>query len=341
MTPWEGHVAIHIQRREFVVTLGGAVVAWPLAARAQQPERMRRIGVLVAAYTQADREGQARIAAFLDTSKSLGWTDGRNVRIEYRWAAGDADRGKYFATELVRSAPDVMVANGNPVLIELHRLTSTIPIVFTQVSDPVGSGIVAGLARPGGNITGFTNFEPEMGGKWVGLLKEAAPNMSRVAVVFGSDARATVALLRAAEAVAPALAVEVTAVDLHDGAEIERAIAGFASQPNGGLIVTPYPSAVANRASIIVLAARHRLPAVYPFRYFATEGGVMSYGPDQIEQWRGAATYVDRILRGEKPGDLPVQAPTRFELVVNMKTAKALGLNIPPAFSLRAEEVIE
>jgi putative tryptophan/tyrosine transport system substrate-binding protein len=240
-----------------------------------------------------------------------------------------------------KTAPDVMVANGNPILIELHRLTSTIPIVFTQVSDPVGSGIVAGLARPGGTITGFTNFEPEMGGKWVGLLKEAAPSMTRVAVVFGSDAPATVALLRAAEMVAPALAVEVTPVDLHDAAEIEHTLAEFASRPNGGLIVTPYPRAIANRASIIVLAARHRLPAVYPFRYLATEGGLISYGPDQIEQWRGAATYVDRILRGEKPGDLPVQAPTKFELVINMKTAKALGLNIPPALPLRADEVIE
>jgi putative ABC transport system substrate-binding protein len=234
-----------------------------------------------------------------------------------------------------------MVANGNPLLIELHRLTSTIPIVFTQVSDPVGSGIVAGLARPGGNITGFTNFEPEMGGKWVELLKEVAPRMNRIAVIYGSDSRATVALLRAVEAVAPALAVEVTAVDLHHGVEIEHTIAEFASQPNGGLIVTPYPGGIANRASIIVLAARHRLPAVYPFRYFATEGGLMSYGPDQIEQWRGAATYVDRILRGEKPGDLPVQAPTKFELVVNMKTAKVLDIHVPTTLSARADEVIE
>ena len=328
-------------RREFITLLGGAAASWPVVARAQQAERMRRIGVLVAAYTQTDREGQARMAAFLDTLHRLGWADGRNVQIEYRWAAGDADRGKDFATELVRSTPNVMIANGNPVLIELHRLTSTIPIVFTQVSDPVGSGIVAGLAHPGGNITGFTNFEPEMGGKWVELLKEAAPTMSHVAVVYGSDAHATVALLRAAEAVAPALAVEVTAVDLYHGAEVERAIAGFASRPNGGLIVTPYPSAVANRASFIVLAARHRLPAVYPFSYFATEGGLMSYGPDQIDQWRGAATYVDRILRGEKPGDLPVQAPTKFELVVNMKTAKVLGIDVPTMLSARADEVIE
>jgi putative ABC transport system substrate-binding protein len=328
-----------LKRREFITLIGGAAAAWPLAARAQQ--RVRRIGVLVAAYTQTDREGQARVGALLDTLQRLGWADGHTVRIDYRWAGGDDDRGKAFATELIRSTPDVVVANGNPLLIELHRLTSTIPIVFTQVSDPVGSGIVGGLARPGGNITGFTNFEPEMGGKWVALLKEVSPLMSRIAVIYGSDSRATVALLRAAEAVAPTLAVEVTAVDLHQGVEIERAIAEFASQPNGGVIVTPYPSAVANRASIIVLAARHRLPAVYPFRYFATEGGLMSYGPDQIEQWRGAATYVDRILRGERPGDLPVQAPTKFELVVNMKTAKVLDIRVPTTLSATADEVIE
>jgi len=329
-----------MRRRDLITLLGGAA-AWPLAVRAQQREKMRRIGVLLAAYTQTDREGQTRIAAFLDTLGRLGWNDGRNIQIEYRWAAGDADRGKAFAAELVRSAPDVIVVNGYPALAELHRLTNMVAIVFTQVSDPVGSGLVASLARPGGNITGFSNFEPEMGGKWVGVLKEAAPNVSRVAVVFGSDHAPTIALLRAAEAVAPALAVEVTAVDVHADIEIERAIAGFASQPSGGLIVTPHPKPTANRASIIALAARYRMPAVYPFRYFATEGGLMSYGPDQTDQWRGAATYVDRILRGERPSELPIQAPTKFELVINLKTAKALGLNIPPAFPLRADEVIE
>jgi putative ABC transport system substrate-binding protein len=325
-------------RREFITLLGGAAAGWPLAARAQQP---RRIGVLISNYAQTDREGQARIAAFLDTFQRLGWTEGRNVRIEYRWDAGDAERAKASAAELVHSAPDVIVVVANAALAELHRLTSTIPIVFTQVSDPVGGGYVAGLAQPGGNITGFQNFEPAMGGKWLGVLKEAAPNLSRVAVLFGSDSAASVAVLRAAEALAPSLGVTVTAVDVRDGGEIERAIATFASQPDGGLIVVPHPYTVANRASIIILAAGHHLPAIYPFRYFATEGGMISYGPDQIEQWRGAATYVDRILRGAKPGDLPVQAPTKFELVVNLKTAKALGLNIPPAFPLRADEVIE
>jgi putative ABC transport system substrate-binding protein len=325
-----------MKRREFITLLGGAAAAWPLMARAQQP---RRIGMLMA-YSQTDREGQALIAAFLDRFQMLGWTEGRNVRIEYRWA-GDAERIKASAAELVRSAPDVIVAVAGLALAELHRLTSTIPIVFTQVGDPVDRGFVAGLARPGGNITGFQGFDAAMGGKWLGLLKEAAPNLSRAAVLFGSDVPANIAFLRAAEAVAPLLGITATAIDVHDGGEIEHAIATFASQPDGGLIVIPHPYMLANRASIIVLAARHRLAAIYPNRVFATEGGLLSYGIDQIDQWRGAATYVDRILRGEKPGNLPVQAPTRFELVINMKTAKALGLSIPPAFPLRADEVIE
>jgi putative tryptophan/tyrosine transport system substrate-binding protein len=332
---------VQLRRREFISLLGGAAAAWPLVARAQQAERMPRIGVLVGTYGQTDREGQDRVAVFLDTFRRLGWSDGRNVRIDLRWGAGDADRSKAFAAELVRSAPDVIVVVNNPTLAALQPLTRTIPIVFIQVSDPVGSGFVAGLARPGGNITGFQNFEPTMGGKWLGVLKEAAPNMSRAAVLFGSDIAVNVAYLRAAEAVAPSLGLQVAPIDIHAGVEIERAIATFASQPDGGLVVLPNPNATANRASIIILAARHRLPAIYPFRFFATEGGLMSYGIDQIDQWRGAATYVDRILRGEKPGDLPVQAPTKFELVINLKTAKATGLQIPPAFPLRADEVIE
>jgi putative tryptophan/tyrosine transport system substrate-binding protein len=327
-----------LRRRDFITLLGGAAAAWPLAARAQQP---RRIGVLISTWSQTDREGQASIAAFLDTFQRLGWTDGRNVRIEYRWGAGDSERIKASAAELVRSAPDAIVVATSLALAELQRLTSTIPIVFTQVSDSVDSGFVAGLARPGGNITGFQSFDPAMGGKWLGLLKEVAPNLSRVAVLFGSDLASNVAILRAAEAVAPSLGVTATADDLGHGGEIERAVATFASQPDGGLVVVPHPYTIANRASIIILAARHRLPAIYPYRYFATEGGLISYGPDQIDQWRGAATYADRILRGARPGDLPVQAPTKYELVINMKTAKALGLNIPPAFPLRADEVIE
>jgi putative tryptophan/tyrosine transport system substrate-binding protein len=328
-----------MNRRAFITLLGGAAT-WPLAVRAQQPERIRRIGVLML-YAQTDREGQARSAALLDTLQRLGWTDGRNVRIEYRWSAGDIGREKASAAELVRSTPDVIVVSGWTGLAELKRLTSTIPIVFTQVSDPVGSGLVASLARPAANISGFQNFEPAMGGKWVGVLKEAAPNMRRAAVLFGSDSAATVAMLHAAEAAAPSLDVQVTAVDVSGGDDIERAIATFASQPDGGLIVTPHSNLPANRASIILLAARHRLPAVYPFRYYAAEGGLMAYGSDQIDQWRGAATYVDRILRGEKPGELPVQAPAKYELVINLKTARVIGLNIPPALPLRADEVIE
>jgi putative ABC transport system substrate-binding protein len=327
-----------MKRRTFITLLGGAAAAWPLAARAQQP---RRIGVLMPSYSQTDREGQARITAFLDAFQKLGWTDGRNVRIEYRWDAGDVERAKVSAAESVHSAPDVIVVSAPTGLAELHRLTETIPIVFTQVSDPVGSGFAAGFARPGGNITGFQNFEPAMGGKWLGVLKEAAPNLTRTAVLFGSDTASNVAFLRAAEAVATRLGVTVTAIDVNNGGEIDRAVANFASRTDGGLIVVPHPYNAANRGSIIILAARYRLPAIYPFRYFATEGGLMSYGPDQIDQWRGAATYVDRILRGEKPGDLPVQAPTKYELVINLKTAKALGFDIPPGFPLRADEVIE
>lgn len=261
-----------MRRREFITLVGGTAIAWPLAVRAQQPDRVRRIGILIL-YSQTDREGQARLAAFLDTLQKLGWTDGRNVRIEYRWIAGDVDREKASTAELVRSTPDLIVVSGWTALAELHRLTSTIPVVFTQVSDPVGGGFVASLARPGGNISGFQNFEPAIGGKWLGVLKEAAPNMRRAAMLFGSDSVATVAMLHAAEAVAPSLGVQVTAVDIHSGVEIERAIATFASQPDGGLIITPHPGLIPNRGSIILSAARHRLPAVYPFRYFATEGG--------------------------------------------------------------------
>src|SRR5262245_53005933 len=274
-----------MRRRNFISLVGGAV-AWPLGVLAQQPDRVRRIGVLTL-YSQTDREGQARIAVFVDVLQRLGWTDGRNMRIEYRWSAGDAVREKASAAELVRSTTDVIVVAGWTGLAELQRLTSTIPVVFTQVSDPLGSGFVTSLARPGGNISGFQNFEPPIGGKWLGVLKEAAPNMRRAAVLFGSDSVATVAMLHAAEAVAPSLNVQVTAVDIHGdvgGVEIERAIATFASQPDGGLVITSHPSVPANRQSIILLAARHRLPTVYPFRYFAAEGGLMSCGPDTLDQ---------------------------------------------------------
>jgi putative tryptophan/tyrosine transport system substrate-binding protein len=328
-----------MRRREFITLIGGAAAAWPLAVRAQQDERVRRIGVLIN-FAQTDREGQASVAAFVATLQRLGWIDGRNLRIDYRWSAGESERIKVAAAELVRSAPDAIAVANSPALGELRRLTSTIPLIFTQVGDPVDAGFVTNLARPGGNITGFSAFEPEMGGKWLGVLKEAAPNLRRAAVLFGSDTPNARAMLRAADSAAPSLGVTISAVDVLDG-NIERVIADFGNQRDGGLIVLPHRYTLANRGSIIILAAGHRLPAVYPFRYFAAEGGLLAYGPDQIDQWRGAATYVDRILRGEKPGDLPVQAPTKFELVINMKTAKALGLSIPPALPLRADEVIE
>jgi ABC-type uncharacterized transport system substrate-binding protein len=330
-----------MKRREFITLLGGAAAAWPLAVHAQDPDRMRRIGVLIANYAQTDREGQANIAAFVDAFQRLGWINGRNVRIEYRWSAGDPERAKVAAADLVRLGPDVIVVTTSPALAELQRLTNTIPIVFSQVGDPVESGFVASLARPGGNITGFQAFEPAMGGKWLGVLKEAQPDLRRAAVLFESGASANVAYKRAAEAIAPSLGMTVTAVDVLDAGGIDNPITAFAGSADGGLLVIPNRYTLANRGAIIVLAARHRLPAIYPYRYFANEGGLISYGFDQIEQWRGVASYVDRILRGEKPGALPIQAPTKFELVINMNTAKALGLSIPPAFPLRADEVIE
>jgi putative tryptophan/tyrosine transport system substrate-binding protein len=329
-----------MKRREFIKLLGGAA-AWPLAAHAQQGKPVWRVGVLLAAYTQTDRAGEARIEALLSTLRRLGWTDGHNIRFDYRWGGGNIESGRTLAAELVRSAPDAIIVAGDPALTELHRLTKTIPIVFTQVSDPVDSGFVASLARPGANLTGFQNFEPEMGGKWLAVLREAAPGLIRVGVLFNSGAAPHALFLRAVEAAAPSLGVTVTAAHVQTGSEIERAITAFGSQPDAGLIVFPHPSTIANRASISALAARHRMPAIYPYRYFATDGGLISYGPDQIDQWRGAAAYVDRILRGEKPSELPVQAPVKYEMVINLKTARALGLDVPATLIARADEVIE
>jgi putative ABC transport system substrate-binding protein len=333
-----------IRRREFIRLFGGAAAAWPPLARAQQADRVPRIGVLLAHSSETDRQGEESLTAFRDTLQRLGLTDGRDVRIDARWGAGVSDRIRSYAEELVRSTPSVIVVSTDPAAAELHRLTSTIPIVFTQVADPLGGGLVASIARPGGNITGFQTSEPTIGSKWLGLLKEAAPNMRRAAVVFGSDSKGNLAFLHSVEEIASSLEVQVTTFDIHGGVEMEHAIGTFASQPNGGLVVLPYQKTVANRGSIILLAARYRLPAIYPYRYFAAEGGLMSYGPDRtslIGQWRGAATYVERILKGEKPSNLPVQAPTKYELVINLKTAKALGLNIPPGLPLLADEVIE
>jgi putative tryptophan/tyrosine transport system substrate-binding protein len=327
------------KRREFITLLGGAA-AWPLAAKAQQGERMRRIGVLMN-LTAEDSESQARNAAFLQALGQLGWTDGRNVRIEYRWAAADPERFRTYATELVASAPDVLVAYATPAAAALQQATRTLPIVFASVIDPVGANVVESLSHPGGNVTGFTLFEYSISAKWLELLKELAPNLTRAAVVRDAAIAAGIGQFAAIQTVAPSLGVELSAVNVRDKSEIERALATFVRRGNGGLIVTASPLATTHRDLIIELAGRQRLPAVYPFRYYVNGGGLMSYGPDQNDQFRRAATYVDRILRGEKPADLPVQAPVKYELVINLKTAKALGLEVPPTLLARADEVIE
>ncbi len=328
-----------MRRREFIISVG-SVVAWPLMARGQQSNQMRRIGVLLGSYTESDKAGQARIAAFLKALADLGWNTDRNIRIEYRWAAGDdTEQTKNLILETVQSAPDAIVATSDPVLAQLHGLTSTLPIIFTQISEPVETGLVASLARPGGNMTGFQNFEPAIGGKWLGVLKEIAPNLKRVGALFMPDAKAHASFLDAAKQVAPTAGITVAAVDIQK--DIERAMASYADQPDSGLIVFPHPKTIANRKLISSLAASYQLPAIYPYRYFAADGGLITYGPDQIDQWRGAAIYVDRILKGEKPSDLPVQTPTKYELAINLKTAKTLGLTVASNLIARADEVIE
>jgi putative ABC transport system substrate-binding protein len=327
-----------IRRREFITLLGGVAAAWPLAARAQQGERMRRIGVLMNLAAD-DPEGQARIVAFVQGLQQSGWTDGHNVRIDTRWAAGDAARFQRYAEELLALAPDVILASATPSVQALQHATRTVPIVFANVGDPVGMGLVASLARPGGNTTGFSFFEFGFGAKWLELLKEIAPGVTRVAVL--RDLTIGPAQLSAIQAVAPSFGVELSAVGVRDAGEIERTIAAFARFSNGGLIVTASTPALVHRELITTLAARHRLPAVYPFRYFTASGGLISYGPDSIDPFRRAAGYVDRILKGEKPADLPVQAPTKYELVINLKTVKALGVTVPDSLLARADEVIE
>jgi putative ABC transport system substrate-binding protein len=324
-------------RREFITLLGGAAT-WPLAASAQQPDRMRRIGVLMNLAAD-DAEGQARIAAFVQALQRLGWSDGRNVRIDYRWAAGDAGRFHKYAEELLALVPDVILASATPSIQALQQATRTVPIVFAIVADPVGAGFVDSLARPGGNVTGFTPFEYGMSGKWLELLKELAPRVTRVAVL--RDLTIGLGQLGAIQSVAPSLGIELRPVNVRDADEIERSIAAFAQGSNGGLIVTASTSAVIHRELITTLAARNKLPAVYYTRYWVAGGGLMSYGPDFRDQFRQAAAYVDRILKGEKPADLPVQAPTKYELTINLKTAKALGLTVPPTLLARADEVIE
>jgi putative tryptophan/tyrosine transport system substrate-binding protein len=330
-----------LKRRDFITLLGGTVATWPLAARAQQPERVPRIGVLMASAAD-DPENQARMAAFLQGLAQLGWTDGRNVRIDTRWATTNADDLRRHAAELAALTPDVLVAaSGTSTVAPLLQATRAVPIVFVAVVDPVGAGFVASLARPGGNATGFLMFEYGLSGKWLELLKQVAPGVTRAAVLRDAAIASGIGQFAAVQAVAPSLGVELSPVDARDVPEIERAVAAFASSGNGGLIVTPSPVANRHRDLIATLAARHRLPAVYGSRPYVAAGGLISYGPDLIEQYRRAAGYIDRILKGEKPADLPVQAPTKYELVINLKTAKALGLEIPATVLARADEVIE
>ena len=327
-----------IRRREVITLLGGAAAGWPLAARAQQGERMRRIGVMLV-FDESDADAQSSVRGLVKRLDELGWTAGRNLDIDYRWGA--AEHGRARALELIALQPDMIVAGGGPAAFALWQATRSVPIVFVQVVDPVGLGIVASMARPGGNLTGFTHFESAIVGKWLEALKEIAPGMSRATILFDSDNPASAVYLRAVETVPPSFGVQLTPTGVRNTAEIERLIDQFAREPNGGLIVLPGPATNNHRELIIALAARHRLPAAYPQRYYAKGGGLMSYGVDLADQFRRAAGYVDRILKGEKPADLPVQAPTKYELVINLKTAKTLGLEIPPTLLARADEVIE
>ncbi len=331
---------MNIKRRELITLIGGAAAAWPLAARAQQSERMPRIGVLMnSAADNAD--GQVRFAAFLQGLQQLGWTDGRNVRIDIRWgAAADLDRNRKYAAELVALAPDVILTATTPSTAALQQATRTVPIVFAMGLDPVGADIVESLARPGGNTTGFMQFEYSLSGKWLELLKQVAPGVARAAVFRDPNNAPGIGQFAVIQAMAPLLGMEVIAVNVRDAAEIERVISAFARATNGGLVVT-VGQATAHRELIFKLAVRHRLPAVYPYRYYVDAGGLISYGPDLPGLFRQAAGYVDRILKGEKPADLPVQAPVKYELVINLKAAKAIGLDVPASVLVRADEVIE
>jgi putative tryptophan/tyrosine transport system substrate-binding protein len=329
-----------VNRRAFIMLLGGAAAAWPLVAHAQQGERMRRIGVLMNIPSN-DEEGQARITAFAQSLQKLGWTEGGNVRTYTRWAADDVDRYRQYAQELVALTPDVILASGSPSVEALLRVTRSVPIVFANVIDPVGAGFVTSMARPRGNTTGFTAYEYSISGKWLELLKEFAPNVTRVAVLREPSLAAGIGQFAAIQSAASSSRVELSAIDSRDASEIDRALAAFAQEPNGGVIIAASSSAVAHRQLIISLAMRYRLPNVYPFRYYPASGGLASYGPDTIAEFKRASIYVDRILKGEKPADLPVQAPTKYELVINLKTAKALGLTVPDSLLARADEVIE
>jgi putative tryptophan/tyrosine transport system substrate-binding protein len=329
-----------IGRRAFIALFGGAAAAWPLAVRAQG-DRMRSIGVLTNLAAD-DAIARARIRAFQEQLHQLGWTEGRNLRIEYRWTAGGDEELRRYAAELVALAPEVIMATGSPPVVALRRATRTVPIVFTLVADPVGAGFVENLARPGGNATGFTPFEYTISAKWLELLREIAPHVTRTAVLREATNPGGIGQFVAIQSAASTLGVELRPIDGgSSGDEIERAVAAFAREPNGSLIVTATPMANIHRELIIALAARYRLPAVYGFRFHVERGGLIAYGPDQLDHYRRAAVYVDRILRGEKPANLPVQAPTKYELVINLKTARTLGLTVPPMLLARADEVVE
>ena len=328
-----------MKRREFIGLLGSAL-AWPLAARAQQRQRMRRVGVFTPG-TADDPEHKTRDAAFLQGLGELGWIVGRNLRIDYRWGAGDYERFRAMAAELIELNPDVILAQGSSTVTALQKTSGTVPIVFANVTDPVGSSLVATMARPGGNATGFVTTEFGFSAKWLELLKELAPRVTRVAVLRSSAVASQIALFGGIQSVAPALGVELRPIDTRDAGEIERAVAAFAGEPNGGLIAASGSGVLLHRELIVALAARYRLPAVYAYRSHVVSGGLASYGPDSIDQFRRAAQYVDRILKGEKPADLPVQAPTKYELVINLKTAKTLGYEVPATLLARADEVIE
>jgi len=328
-----------VRRREFITLIGGAAAAWPLPAKAQRAESGRRIGVLMSLAAD-DPEAQARLTAFAQGLQELGWSVGRNLRIDYRWGGGDSNRYRSSAAELLALAPDIVVAGGSGAMGPLQA-THSVPIVFVQVGDPVGAGFVESLARPGGNATGFTSFEYGISSKWLELLKELAPRVTRAGVLRDTSIAAGAGQLGAMQSVAPALGIDLRPIAVRDAGEIERAVTAFAREPDAGLIVTAGAGVATKRALILKLAARHRLPAVYPYRYYVAGGGLISYGPDNIDQYRRAAGYVDRILKGEKPADLPVQAPTKFELAINLKTAKALGLEVPTTLLARADEVIE
>ena len=329
-----------MRRREFITLLGRATVAWPFTAHAQQVERVRRIGVLTGLAAN-DPQGQATVAALVQALQHLGWVDGRNMKIDFRWGAGSPDDMRKYAVELVTLSPDVMVATGGASVGPLLQATRTVPIVFANVPDPVGSGFVESLSRPGGNATGFVQFEYNLSGKWPDFLRQIAPGVTNTAILWDPTILAGIGQFAVIQSVAPSLGMEVRAINVRDAAEIERGIEAFARVSNGGLIVAASALAIGHRDLIVALAARHKLPTIYFQRVFVTEGGLISYGADFLDQYRRAAGYIDRILKGEKPADLPVQAPTKYELAINLKTAKALGLSVPPALLARADEVIE